>query len=151
MKVPGKVVLAVFFGVVVGLLGSSFVPKIVAAVARRGSTKERSPIEWQKHYLEVFRREGRNPSWADSAAADVAHWFDLAHKDGALVHLNRVECRTHSCVAELQWKNRDDAEAEFRRFIGLSAPSLSGCTSQLLLDPTNVSPYRASLILVQCL
>jgi hypothetical protein len=149
MRISVRVFVAAIAGVAIGSAGSVWVPRIVAA-HRRGDSPGLSPAEQQRRYLAAFNAEERVPGWAPSAEAAIGQALDSASKNEASARLERVECRAHSCVAELQWKDRSAAQQEFSRLLGMSSPSLSGCTSQIYLPPAERSPYRASLVLTAC-
>jgi hypothetical protein len=64
--------------------------------------------------------------------------------------LNRVECRSRTCVANLTWQDRNIATQDFEKILTLAGDSFSGCTTQIYLAPGGAAPYQAPLIITDC-
>ena len=147
-----SVLIAGIVGTIVGLMGSALIARrVISHRAGAVPSPALTPEAVQQRYLAAFRTEKRNPGWADPATAAVRSWFATASTRGVLAQLVDVECRAHACVVDLQWKNRETAQGEYGRLLQLSSPAFSGCTTQLLLNPSAAVPYRASLIIAECL
>jgi hypothetical protein len=150
MRTISKIALPAIAGIFVGVIGSSLLrarilkPKAIAPV------HELSPYDWQQRYLAQVAAEGHDRRWSEQAATDLQAWFDQHSKMGVTAHVDRIDCRTHSCAIGLSWKNLSAARRDSDQITRIGGGSLSGCTSLLYLTPIEATPYRAPLTIVDC-
>ena len=148
MRAGIRLAIGILAGIVAGIvIGTRFqwrrAPGQVSAVQ-----EQRSPNEMTEQYLREFNAETRDPEWAKQAEDQVTSW--MSQLQGVTGRLHSIACKTRSCVAEVQWATRMEAAAQYTRFLTISSPTISGCTSFMYLDPKDVHPFRASLILNEC-
>jgi hypothetical protein len=124
----------------------------VAEISEPAPTAEPpiSPLEQQQRHLAEFAKAAPDPKWSEPAVVAIRDYLKAIAKQGARAHLLQVECRSRTCLAELQWDNLEQARADSRKLAMIFAPAISGCTSEIYLPPSDASPYRSSLTLTGC-
>jgi hypothetical protein len=112
---------------------------------------EPSPAEAQQRFEARVRRqqaEPVDPSWAKSTnsllQADV-----LKQATGKSFRLNRVDCRTTLCSAELEWPSTEEADREYLSLVHF--PYKANCGRTLVLpDPASVKGALHAQLLFDC-
>jgi len=99
--------------------------------------------------LAAFSRE-RTSSWSGSATEAVRSWFKTLAHPGFTAELRDVECRSHSCVAQVRWKDRNAALKDYVTLLAFDSQFILGCTSEIYLPETSRLPYEAEFILSNC-
>jgi hypothetical protein len=144
-----RIVVSVIGGIAVGLTASAVIPQVRAAYARR-SVKERTPKESHDSDMAKFERERSSPAWSPAAGAAFAARVQGTVGYGEAFQMRSIECRSHTCVAELRWKSREVAQRNFMSLLGVSNPALEKCASEIYLPPETRDPYETSLVLKGC-
>jgi hypothetical protein len=89
-------------------------------------------------------RDGRDPTWATRAETSLQH--SIASIPGAQ-RVVRVECKTTSCIARLEWDSRELASKEYGKVLaGSFEPN---CAAKILIhdQDTPGKPFQDDLIL----
>lgn len=150
MRISVKVALASLAGICMGI-GLSLVAPVALSNYRKVFHNSLTPQQWHDRYLAEFRSEVIDVSWSIGATQAVRDWLQTISAEPHGFEAMNVACRSRSCVVDLEWKSLRDAQSDVGKLIAF-APSSGeiNCASQLFLPPTEVSPYRANLILVGC-
>jgi hypothetical protein len=122
----------------------------LATPAPGGSARHApTPLESQQRYeaqLQQHAAEPIDPGWSRPTAslieADV-----LKQAAGMSFRLERVDCRTTSCTAELEWPSLAEADREYLSLVHF--PYRANCSRTVLLPPPSKAegPLRASMLL----
>ena len=102
------------------------------AAADLPSDPDRTHAAAHAALLARVAREPVVPAWSARMTELVTRGLESDAQRGGRFRLARVDCRSSSCVATLEWRSRADAQASF----GALAHALPGlpCTRELLLD-----------------
>jgi hypothetical protein len=144
-------------GVIAGTAASLMSARVVTAYGRSASKSSEaqsqpalSPREQQERHLADFQNAPLDPRWSTPAVAALRDYFEAIAKRGARARVVHADCRSRTCLAELQWDKLEQAQADSQKVAMVFAPALSGCTAEIYLPPSDASPYRASLTLTGC-
>jgi hypothetical protein len=140
-------VISISAGVGVGLVVSSFAPRVYTRFHNSAPPPSITPQEWQDRALVEFQTERTDPKWSAKAKAAVAVWLKQI---GRTPLAKAVDCRSKSCVVDLEWPDLQHASQDLGALIAFNSPTLR-CTSGLLLSPATATPYHAPLLLVDCI
>jgi hypothetical protein len=120
-------------------------PPAPSASSRQAPT----PLESQQRYearLQQHAAEPVDPSWSRSTAslieADV-----LEQAAGMSFRLGRVDCRTTSCTAALEWPSLAEADREYLSLVHF--PYRANCSRTVVMPPPSDAggPLRAEMLL----
>jgi hypothetical protein len=127
-------------------VGTPPAPRSEALLAEREAATQRE-IDEHKKLVAQHAAEPRDTSWAASEESDVhAKLLALSSAMNQAFVLRSVDCRTASCVAELEWANQDVAKAHLRSL--LSGSSDVQCARQIAFPTSEGSgAYTASFYL----
>jgi hypothetical protein len=120
-------------------------PPAPGASARQALT----PLETQQRYeaqLQQHAAEPVDPSWSRPTASLIE--ADVLKQAGSMsVRLGRVDCRTTSCTAELEWPSLAEADREYLSLVHF--PYRANCSRTVLLPPPSKAegPLRAQMLL----
>jgi hypothetical protein len=95
--------------------------------------------------LRAHARDWKDPTWAPSAESSLINAYTSvqgSHK------VKGVDCRTTSCVIDLEWPSLSDAAGGYQRL--LAEPTEPNCETKILLHPSNGAagePYSEKLVL----
>ncbi len=95
----------------------------------------------------VHQSEPRDNAWATPKERAISGTIErMAAKPGAAFSLVAVDCRTTSCVAQLQWPSEGAARAGLHDLLNSSGDI--GCARQISLPPASgAAEYRASMLI----
>jgi hypothetical protein len=115
-------------------------------VAEREMDTQRE-LDDHKRLLDRHAAEPRDVAWAANEERDVgAKLHALSATMNGAFSLQSVDCRTSSCVAQLEWPNESVAKTQLKSF--LNGSSDVQCARQIAFPPTNgEGPYTASFYL----
>ena len=121
-------------------------PQPEALLSEREAATQRE-IDDHKKLIAQHAAEPRDTAWAASEERDVhAKLVALSSAMNRAFVLRSVDCRTASCVAELEWPNQDVAKTHLRSL--LSGSSDVQCARQIAFPPSEGSgAYTASFYL----
>jgi hypothetical protein len=108
-----------------------------------------TPLESQQRYEARLRQhaaEPVDPVWARSTASLIE--TDVLKQAGSMsVRLGRVDCRTTSCSAQLEWPSLAEADREYLSLVHF--PYRANCSRTVVLPPAAKAgePLRAELLL----
>ncbi len=121
-------------------------PPSEALLSDREAATQRE-IDDHKKLIAQHAAEPRDTAWAASEERDVhAKLVALSSAMNQAFVLRSVDCRTASCVAELEWANQDVAKAHLRSLLSGSADVQ--CARQIAFPPSEGSgAYTASFYL----
>jgi hypothetical protein len=115
-----------------------------------GSAREApTPLESQQRYetrLHQHAAEPVDPTWSRATATLIE--ADLLGQAGGMnFRLGRVDCRTTSCTAELEWPSLGEADREYLSLVHF--PYRANCSRTVLLPPLSKAegPLRAQMFL----
>ncbi|HEY1693368.1 MAG TPA: hypothetical protein VGG39_14475 [Polyangiaceae bacterium] len=119
-------------------------PSAVVPSAGTQEEAERASTLAHERWVDRFRGEGADPSWAPSAQASLqSELHDLGEQVGARVQA--VECRTTLCAAEVEWSSfaavgRSSAELVQHGYT-------ENCAKTIYTPPPDdpTAPYHATL------
>jgi hypothetical protein len=115
-------------------------PKVTGA-ARRAQFQEE---------IAFHSQDSTDFDWAGSVETDIQGDLDDLTEETD-IRVQKVECRTTSCIAVLQWPSYAEAQQTFRRFLAL--PHAGECGSKLILPEVESQregdPVEAT-VLFQC-
>jgi len=123
----------------------------LAASARSGSTRapEAIQLESQQRYearVQQHAAEPVDPTWSRATASLIE--ADVLKQAGNMnVRLGRVDCRTTSCTAELEWPSSAEADREYVSLVHY--PYRANCSRTLILPVPSAAPgpLRAQMLL----
>lgn len=93
--------------------------------------------------LSNHEKDGRDPAWAPRAESTLARSIQDTLGDERIV---RVDCKTTSCVAHIQWPTREAAAKEYQKLLITSFEP--NCAVKILLHEQEPGgPYRERMIL----
>jgi hypothetical protein len=122
----------------------------LASPAPSGSARQApTPLETQQAYearLQQHAAEPADPSWSRPTASLIE--ADVLKQAASMsVRLGRVDCRTTSCTAELEWPSLAEADREYLSLVHF--PYRANCSRTVLLPPPSNAegPLRASMFL----
>lgn len=109
-----------------------------------------TPLEAQQRYearLQQHAAEPVDPEWSRATASLIQ--ADVLERAASMsFRLGRVDCRTTSCTAELEWPSLAEADREHGSLVHF--PFRANCSRTVLLPPpakADGGPLRASLLL----
>jgi hypothetical protein len=108
-----------------------------------------TPLELQQHYeaqLQQHAAEPVDPGWSRPTASLIE--ADVLKQAGSMsFRLGRVDCRTTSCTAELEWPSLAEADREYLSLVHF--PYRANCSRTVILPPPSKAegPLRASMLL----
>jgi len=115
-----------------------------------GSAREApTPLETQQRYetrLREHAAEPVDPTWSRATATLIE--ADVLGQSGSMsFRLGRVDCRTTSCTAELEWPSLGEADREYLSLVHF--PYRANCSRTVLLPPPSQAegPLRAQMFL----
>lgn len=117
-------------------------------------TGQVSPEEWRrfKHELhqasfDAHERDVRDPSWAAPTEATIVR--ELNAIDGGRFDVDRVDCRTTSCLATVRWENYDQAVQDYPSI--LHGYFTVGCGRRVLLpEPADRNAEYSVRVIFDC-
>jgi hypothetical protein len=115
----------------------------------RSAAAAPTPLESQQRYearLQRHAKEPVDPGWSRGTASLIE--ADVLKQAGSTsVRLGRVDCRTTSCTAELEWPSMADADRDYVSVVHF--PYRANCSRTVLLPPPSkaAEPVRAQLLL----
>jgi hypothetical protein len=115
------------------------------------SPKEQSEqvLRRYRHKIDDVRHEPGNPVWASRAQESVRSALtDFGRSHDAKVL--GVDCRSRSCVADLEWRTEAGARAGYRDLLHGRYEGLN-CDSEIHFPDADVTSFpKATLLLSNC-
>jgi hypothetical protein len=108
-----------------------------------------TPLESQRRYearRQQHAAEPVDPTWSRSTASLIE--ADVLEQAGSMsFRLGRVDCRTTSCTAELEWPSLAEADQEYLSLVHF--PYRANCSRTVVLPPPSKAggPLRAEMLL----
>jgi len=123
-------------------------PSATAAIEVPPDPKEarREAVQAYRQLLEKHATEGVDPAWSrEATAALAADLGRFADANTNKFRVGRVDCRTTTCTAEIEWPSFKDALQTFQAVV--LDPIDMKCTQQITLpdeQKDTTSPYLAT-------
>jgi hypothetical protein len=123
--------------------------ELTAPVASGSAPHAPTPLEAQQRYearLQQHAAEPVDPGWSRATASLIE--ADVLEQAGTTsVRVGRVDCRTTSCTAELEWPSVAEADRDYLSLVHF--PYRANCSRTVVLPPpsTAAGPLRAKMLL----
>lgn len=112
---------------------------------RAAPEEEVTPADSIRDDLAAHSRDWRDAGWASAAEASLSKTYSEipgSHK------VRTVDCRTSSCVVEVEWPSFSEATAGYRSL--LAAPTEPNCESKILLRPSGEEGVYSERLVLDC-
>ena len=118
-----------------------------AAADRRTAPDPQRVIDAFNTKIEDHARESLDAAWARQTADAVGKGLAEVAPDSGF-SVRNLDCRSHTCVAELEWPSFDAAAESYR--LAATASFGQPCGTEIILPPTDrpEGAYRAKLHLI---
>jgi hypothetical protein len=108
-------------------------PQAPPAGAGDPAVEQRRVTDMVETQLQAHRLEPTDAAWAAPASRSISADFNIMQGRRGF-KVNGVNCRSHTCTADLEWPSRDLASSEWSRV--LHYPYRNGCAKMLVLSPS---------------